>query len=342
MLKLTFLKKKIIVKNKIFQTINLKLIKQINKNLILNVKVRFLLIKKKLKRKFQTMVGWILMNLTKLKFSNFFFWKKWIVNNVKNKVLFYRLKLWPEKDRKSIWYVFNKFYANFKLYSKRKKKYFFKRSKYNIFLISKIKYLNFHLHNRYMHFQWKYLNKKKKLNIKKKLVRFNRLYFINWCFKENFKNLCFKIYLKHKFSSKKFIFLKSIFNIIYKSKFFKKWFYSSKLYFLSFIFLIWYKNIYFLGYFIWTRFIFLKNKEKSILKRCLFFFNSMPLRQFGILGWKMLIKGKLFKRPRKKVFSIKKGEVPLLNPSFFINYSRYFITTRSGSFSFHFWLTFIK
>lgn len=55
--KLVFLKKKTIVKNKIFQRINSKLIKQINRNLILNLKVRFLLIKKKIKKKFQIMIS---------------------------------------------------------------------------------------------------------------------------------------------------------------------------------------------------------------------------------------------------------------------------------------------
>lgn len=343
MFKLTFLKKKVIVKNKIFQVLNSKFKKKIKRNLIFNLKIRFLLIKKKVKKELKTMIFWIFLNLINLKFLNFFFWKNWIVKNIKNKVLFFRLKLWPKKDRKSVWYIFNKFYANFKFFSKKKKKYSFNEKKSNsLFFFSKVRYLSFSLSNKYVYFQWKFINKKKKLSIKKKLIRFNRLYFINWCFKENFKNIFFQIYLKHKFSSKKYIFFKSIFNIIYKSKFFKKWFYSSKLYFLSFIFLIWYKNIYFLGYFLWTRFFFLKNKEKSILKRCFFFFNNVPLRQFGILGWKILIKGKLFKRPRKKVFLIKKGDLPLLNPSFFINYSRYFITTRAGAFSFHFWLTFIK
>ena len=121
MFKLTFLKKKVIVKNKIFQVLNSKFKKKIKRSLIFNLKIRFLLIKKKVKKELKTMIFWIFLNLTNLKFFNFFFWKNWIVKNIKNKVLFFRLKLWPKKDRKSIWYILNKFYANFKFFSKKKK-----------------------------------------------------------------------------------------------------------------------------------------------------------------------------------------------------------------------------
>jgi hypothetical protein len=54
--KLTFLKKKVIVKNKIFQVLNSKFKKKIKRNLIFNLKIRFLLIKKKVKKELKTMI----------------------------------------------------------------------------------------------------------------------------------------------------------------------------------------------------------------------------------------------------------------------------------------------
>ena len=64
--------------------------------------------------------------------------------------------------------------------------------------------------------------------------------------------------------------------------------------------------------------------------------NSLPLYNFGIIGFRIFLKGKLFKKTRKKKFLIKQGKLPLVNPLFCIKYIRYFIFTRAGSYSFHF------
>jgi len=80
----------------------------------------------------------------------------------------------------------------------------------------------------------------------------------------------------------------------------------------------------------------LKNQEKKIMKTCFKFFKNIPILKFKILGLKILIKGKIFKKQRKKIFSLKKGILPLMNPLLLIKYTKYFIITRQGTFSFHF------
>jgi hypothetical protein len=136
--------------------------------------------------------------------------------------------------------------------------------------------------------------------------------------------------------------IKDNYRVVLKNSKFKKWNFLDKRYFLSFLYIIWYKNIFFLTYFVWTSFNKLKNKEKRILKTTFLFLNSFPLAKIGIIGFKLLIKGKLFKRPRRKKKLIKKGRVPLLNPLYYIIYNKYLIITRAGLFSFHIWVTFFK
>jgi hypothetical protein len=76
-------------------------------------------------------------------------------------------------------------------------------------------------------------------------------------------------------------------------------------------------------------------REKKILYTCFNYLQALPLRHIGITGFKMLIKGKLFKKPRKKTFELSKGKLPLTNPSINIQFVKYFIVTRSGTFSFN-------
>ena len=64
------------------------------------------------------------------------------------------------------------------------------------------------------------------------------------------------------------------------------------------------------------------------------FLKTLFLKCFGILGIKLLIKGKLFKKRRKKVFFFKKGSISLISLKKDIKFTNFNIFTRAGVFSF--------
>ena len=76
------------------------------------------------------------------------------------------------------------------------------------------------------------------------------------------------------------------------------------------------------------------------MKICFSFFENVPLKKFDIKGFFFLIKGKLFKKRRKKKYFIKKGNVSLINTKINIKHAKYFVITRQGSYSLNFWLSF--
>ena len=94
--------------------------------------------------------------------------------------------------------------------------------------------------------------------------------------------------------------------------------------------------MYFLSFFLWNNLRKNQKKEKKILYTCLNFLHALPIRYIGIVGFKILIKGKLFKKPRKKTFKLFKGKLSLPNPIFVVQFTKYFIVTRAGTFSFNF------
>ena len=69
--------------------------------------------------------------------------------------------------------------------------------------------------------------------------------------------------------------------------------------------------MYFLSFFLWNNLRKNQKKEKKILYTCLNFLHALPIRYIGIVGFKILIKGKLFKKPRKKTFKLFKGKLSL-------------------------------
>ena len=74
--------------------------------------------------------------------------------------------------------------------------------------------------------------------------------------------------------------------------------------------------------------------ERYIIKIFQSFLRSINLLKYGILGIKFMLKGKLFKKRRKKRFFLKKGLSNLLvldNNVKFINYN---VFTRAGSYNF--------
>jgi len=82
--------------------------------------------------------------------------------------------------------------------------------------------------------------------------------------------------------------------------------------------------------------------EKRVVKTCYFFFRSLVLLKYNILGFYFILKGKLFKSKsslRTKRFIVKWGKLPLANRFFDIKFNSFSITTREGLYSFVFLLT---
>ena len=188
-------------------------------------------------------------------------------------------------------------------------------------------------------FNWIFLLNNKKFKKIRKLKKTIKLFFFNYFFKINFINLKLIVHLRITFSLKKLKFLKYTFTSLLRNSRFKKWNFLPKQYFLSFLFLFWYKSMYFLSFFLWNSLRKSNKKEKKILYTCFNFLYALPVRYIGVVGFKILIKGKLFKKPRKKTFELFYGKLALPNPLFVVQFTKYFVVTRAGTFSFNFWIT---
>ena len=181
------------------------------------------------------------------------------------------------------------------------------------------------------------LKKKKKLILKKKI--FNNT--LNNLFNKLFYPNNFKIFLKTHLNNKKLNFLKYFFYNIYKHNFFKIFTFLKKQYFLCFLYTFWYKDITALSFSIWNGFNKIKNGERYILKTFKSFLKSIILTKYGILGIKLILKGKLFKKRRKKIYNFNKGSLNLLTLKKNIKFTNYTVFTRAGTFNFKWWIAFI-
>lgn len=277
---------------------------------------------------------WFVFNI------NFFiyrFWKTWFRNNAWK--INPKLRMWPLKKRSFTW----------KLIIKKKKltnilvlKYFPLKNFFKKINVFKLYHKTFLLLPKFFLLNLIHFLFRNKMFIKKKLKFFLKYFIFNFFFLQSFLNIYFFNFLKFSLNFKKLIFLKSVYGKVFLNFRFKKWKYISKKYFLSFVLLLWFKSIYYLTFFIWNGFLKKLNSEKYLLKTCLKYLRIFPLKKFGIFGFKVLIKGKLFKSRRKKIYSIKKGKLPLLNPLCNIKFSNYVVRTRMGIFKFYFWLNFQK
>jgi len=108
-----------------------------------------------------------------------------------------------------------------------------------------------------------------------------------------------------------------------------------------FLFTFWFKDISFLTFSLWISFKKLKNSEKYILKNLKSFLKSIIFNKYGILGIKLMLKGKLFKKRRKKQLVFSKGSTNILSLKTNIKFINYNIFTRAGSYNFKCWLFFI-
>jgi len=66
------------------------------------------------------------------------------------------------------------------------------------------------------------------------------------------------------------------------------------------------------------------------------FLKTLKFLKFGILGIRVLLKGKIFKKRRKKIVSFEKGEISLLTLKRNVKFIKYDIFTRAGTFNFKF------
>ena len=193
---------------------------------------------------------------------------------------------------------------------------------------------------KYKYFFFKYLvikNKlKRKIKIKKKMFEKNS----NFLFNKLFFPFTFTIFLKVKLNKKKINFLKFIFFNIYKHNFFKIFNFYKQQYFLSFLYLIWYKDLTFLSFSIYNSFLKVKNGERFVIKNFKSFLKSLLLVKYGIVGIKFMLKGKLFKKRRKKIISFNKGSINLISLNKDIKFINYDIFTRAGAYNFKCWISF--
>ena len=273
-------------------------------------------------------------------------WKFMLKKNYRN--FFFKIKLWPKKSRTLKWKLQLKaIYINInirKVYSDDKKltqNYFFKFTARPQYFLKQLHIINSKLSYQNI-FNWYLFSLDFRLKNVKKLNKVVKVMFFNLSFFQNFPDIYINIFLKSKLPLKKFKLLNWVYREVFTNFYYSKFHYTSKQYFFSFIFLVWYKNIHFLTYFLWDSFQRRINRERSIVRSAGFFLQAMPLKSFGIIGFKLLIKGKLFKRPRKKIYSLRRGLLPLMNLQYNIKYTHYLVWTRVGSFNFHFWLTFTK
>ena len=174
------------------------------------------------------------------------------------------------------------------------------------------------------------------MKLKTKILKQNLIYL----FKKKFYNLIFKITIKKKINKKKLKFLKFFLYNVYKHNFFINFYNFKKKYFLSFLYTIWYKDISFLSFFLWTALKNYKNGERRTIKIFKNFLRSIILKNYGILGIKILLKGKLFKKRRKKKFLFRKGSINLATLKKNVKFLSYRVPTRAGTYNFKCWLVF--
>ena len=190
----------------------------------------------------------------------------------------------------------------------------------------------------FFYFKYFFIFFKKKIwiKLKTKILKENIFYL----FKKKFFNLIFKISIKKKINKKKLKFLKFFLYNVYKHNFFINFYGFKRKYFLSFLYTIWYKDISFLSFFLWTALKNYKNGERRTIKIFKSFLRSIILKNYGILGIKILLKGKLFKKRRKKKFIFKKGSINLATLKKNVKFIKYRVPTRAGSYNFKCWLVF--
>jgi hypothetical protein len=300
-------------------------------------------LKKNLFYKQKLIFNWYVLNNKQIK--NKIFWNNYI-NNISKKSLFQfqflikkplNLK-WKFKFKKKL--IFN-IKGNFKYLKLKKKNIFLKVTKNLLFK-------KFNNNNNFLYFKnvkykfffFKYLlikNKlKKKIKIKKKMFEKNS----NFLFNKLFFPFTFNIFLKVKLNKKKLNFLKFIFFNIYKHHFFKIFNFYKQQYFLSFLYLIWYKDLSFLSFSVYNSFLKVKNGERFVIKNFKSFLKSLLLVKYGIIGIKFMLKGKLFKKRRKKIISFNKGSINLISLNKDIKFINYDIFTRAGAYNFKCWISF--
>ena len=151
----------------------------------------------------------------------------------------------------------------------------------------------------------------------------------------------FKVFLKIKLTKKKVKFLKFFYLNVIKHNFFKIITFLNRQYFLSFLYTFLYKDISFLTFLVWNGFNKIPNGERYILKNFKRFLKTLVFKKYGILGFKILLKGKLFKRRRKKKIYFKKGSIKLLNLNKDVKFINYDVFTRLGTYNFKCWVVFI-
>jgi len=311
-------------KNKFFYPIILK-----NNKQYLFFKFKKLL-KKSFKLKTKFLKIWFFLNIYKIKNKNFkkliekkninnlkteitYFWNFYLKTNFKK--LKFKLRFWPKKLRKFFWKIKYKKKIIFNIKNIKKKikninflnqsiiNYTFKRNTYkniknnifksifNQFWIKKSLFFFFNFNYFFLS-----LKKKKYINIKKYIFESN----LTNLFNKIFNIFNFKIFIKKKINNKKIIFLKFYFFNIYKHYFFKIFNFLKIQFFLSFLYTFWFKDISFLSFMLWNGFVKLKNKEKYVLRNFKSFLRSLILIKYGILGIKIILKGKWKKKGRKK------------------------------------------
>ena len=255
--------------------------------------------------------------------------------------------MWPKFLRGVKWkfkYIknLNLNFNNVIKFSKNKnKKNFIKILNFNTIFLKSFKLRNWKKNFLFSFFNFKYifiyLKKKKIFKIKKNILKQN----IFILFKKIFFNFKFKVNIKNKINKKKLGFLKFYFFNVYKHSFFKTFSFLKKKYFLSFLYTIWYKNISFLSFFLWTGFKKFSNGERFIIKIFKNFLKTLILTKYGILGIKVILKGKLFKKRRKKKFLFRKGSINLVTIKKDVKFINYNIVTRAGTYNFKCWLVFL-
>lgn len=256
--------------------------------------------------------------------------------------VWYNLRLWPKFLRKLKWFYRIKSNFIFYIYNTKKEKKLKNFKFFNFFKISnnvlkKKKKVNFLFNYNYFKFYFFFIKNKAIFKKKKKIFKNN----LNNFFNKLFYPYNFNLNIKTKINKKKVFFLKYLYFNIFKHNFFRIFTFLKKQYFLSFLFTFWYKDISFLTFFIWSGFNKMNGGERYIIKIFQSFLRSINLLKYGILGIKFMLKGKLFKKRRKKRFFLKKGLSNLLvldNNVKFINYN---VFTRAGSYNFKCWLIFL-
>ena len=96
-----------------------------------------------------------------------------------------------------------------------------------------------------------------------------------------------------------------------------------------------------MSFFLWTGFKKVSNGERFIIKIFKNFLKTLILTKYGILGIKVILKGKLFKKRRKKKFLFRKGSINLVTIKKDVKFTNYNIVTRAGTYNFKCWLVFL-